>query len=309
MMLSYDSNYASEWRHSWLETYTRMHYTGQWGMRSPKRFVFDLNETSPEYSSAWVRRLIPAATMNMQYAWRFLIRSHIIDISYRLAGVPKFILYSKNWQGRKLWMCASPNGAYAYYFAIWGTFTRNDTVHTRSHRVEVGSVWRIGLLPYGTTVCQLEMAPGKGSRIAIHPGTRCVVLGTGRGVFGDKVKDTGDYHFRDVDGVAEPVPVLLPNRTIRLFDPDCNAVVGVNEGIFHRFQWLQRHGLRALTRLSYARGRTMPFGIREVHPRYRRLLSDPYEYGWKYALNPVTGQFKTWLWRTGAHGRRIRTKI
>lgn len=72
-------------------------------------------------------------------------------------------------------------------------------------KIGVGNVIPLGLIPEGSVVCDLELRPGDGGKMVRSAGASARVM------------------TRDENGVI----VKLPSKKLKIFNPDCRAMVGI----------------------------------------------------------------------------------
>eukprot|EP01013_Petalomonas_cantuscygni_P014119 TRINITY_DN2896_c0_g1_i1.p1 TRINITY_DN2896_c0_g1~~TRINITY_DN2896_c0_g1_i1.p1 ORF type:complete len:450 (-),score=57.60 TRINITY_DN2896_c0_g1_i1:68-1417(-) len=308
-VLTYDRNYEALRRERWIEGSIRVHYVGLWKYRVPRKYTAELDHMNKgEFFHRPVRGydFKNGTGFRRPRAVGTNCRMHYFVVStYDYAATPKFVLYSKMYLGWKVWMMCFRNGMYALYWSIWCTVSRNDVVHTKSHRVEQGSVWRVGQLPFGTLVSLVELYPNGGMQSAIAPGTRCTVLGMGRGVFGE-IDRASEYTA--ADGMRDLVPLQLPSRAVRLVDPNCLATVGVRDGIFHNFSFEKDRYRREAVRRT-AMTKYKQWHMARAHPAFRKTQDDPIGKGRSFLAKPWSWKPLHIQYKRGVLGRHIKTRI
>jgi len=269
-------------------------HTGMWTYRPPKRFQADVRHKNLRLAA--FKKLTQSKVKTRK---PHPLLQTVMEYRFDWAGIPKFVLYARYYCGRKIWLCAFANGLYAQYRAIWATVTRNDWVHSRSHKVELGSVWKIGQLPYGTSICLLENKPGSGQKYARAPGARAIVLGMGDAIHTkcDGVT-TSDYSFGKQASESRKVPVLLPSRELKLMDPNCFCVVGAVDGIFHNFTSLGHICRKWFLTLRSPKKHRVSWAPKNAHARHGPKY--PHDGGAKWKVHPMGTKGKNHLHRAGS---------
>lgn len=130
----------------------------------------------------------------------------LVDFQRDKIGVPARVVsieYDPN-RSAQIALLAYADGEKRYILAPVGLFVGGQIVSNDSFDIQPGRSVKLGILPVGTMVHNIEIAPGKGAQMVRSAGSGAVVLAIEK----------------------EKVQVKLPSGEIRLFHRDCSATIG-----------------------------------------------------------------------------------
>jgi large subunit ribosomal protein L2 len=155
-----------------------------------------------------------------------------LNYRYSTPEVPKTLVAWQDSYRRSAWISLVyyRNGVFAYHPTVEGlqlgtmVFAHPGPAATVPQK---GEWWRLGDVPAGHTVCNVESSPEGGGRIARAAGTFCTVLA-----------NKPEAEQRGL------VPVLLPSKEVKLFPKNCWCTVGRIGCADHKFEKYGKAGIR-----------------------------------------------------------------
>eukprot|EP00667_Euglena_gracilis_P009803 EG_transcript_9967 len=160
------------------------------------------------------------------------VLTYTVNYKYSTPEVPKQLLAWQDGGRRSAWLSLVyySNGVFAYHPMIEG-LERGTVIFSHpgagSTVPQKGEWWKLGDVPPGHSVCNVELKPNGGGMVARAAGTYCTVL--------------VNKAETEAEGL---VPVLLPSKEVRLLDKNCWCTVGRIGCADHKFEKLGKAGGR-----------------------------------------------------------------
>ncbi len=162
----------------------------------------------------------------------------IIDFKLKKYGVPSKVIAIEKDPNRSalIALVVDADGEKRYILAVKGLKV-GDTILTQEDApIKNGNRLKLKNIPVGTTICNLEMIPGKGVQIARSAGASVVLQAIDNGM----------------------AQVKLPSREIRLIREDCYATIGQVSNTEHNIYRIGKAGRkRHMGRRPAVRGSAM----------------------------------------------------
>jgi len=152
-------------------------------------------------------------------------------------------------RGSPLALIRFDNGGKCYTVVPEGTYIGQQIQMGGKAQIEVGNILPVGKVPEGTIVCNIELRPGDGGKIAKSSGASAMV----------------------VAHTAQGTMIKLPSGKTRYIDDSCRATVGVISGAGRTEKPFLKSG--AKFHLMRARGRKYP------RTRGRAMVAAVHPYG------------------------------
>lgn len=124
-----------------------------------------------------------------------------------IGGIVKGLTHDPG-RGSPLALVKFDNGVSSYTVAPEGVYLGQRIQMGKTATVEVGNILPIGKIPEGTMICDLELRPGDGGKIAKSSGAYATV----------------------VTHTAQGTIIKLPSGKSRYLDDSCRATIGVVSG-------------------------------------------------------------------------------
>ncbi|RJS80611.1 50S ribosomal protein L2 [Candidatus Bathyarchaeota archaeon] len=129
------------------------------------------------------------------------------DLKKVISGVIEEFIHDPG-RGTPLALIRFENGQTCYTIAPEGVYVGQKIQMGEKASIEVGNILPIGKIPEGTMVCNIELHPGDGGKIAKSSGTYAIV----------------------VAHTAQGTIIKLPSGKTRYINDKCRATIGVVSG-------------------------------------------------------------------------------
>ncbi|MCS7097262.1 MAG: 50S ribosomal protein L2 [Candidatus Methanomethylicia archaeon] len=127
-----------------------------------------------------------------------------VDYESKITGVVKELLHDPG-RGCPLALLKYENGSEELIVAPEGIHVGKNIEKGALASIEVGNILPIGRIPEGTSVCNIELRPGDGGKLARRSGAYAVIVGHS----------------------ADQTIIKLPSGKMKTIDSRCRATIGI----------------------------------------------------------------------------------